>query len=320
MPTGSDPTSAVKPATVDSYKLVSRGDLALVVGLPVMGLVSWALPERFWRRFCLATASLSLRMLSSDPGSTARRIGRMLGGRTIACSGEDLIRSFSGWSAESTLQCLKDYRPGGWTPAIQLLGREHIEAALGRGRGAILWIGNFVFRDLIPKIALHRAGYSVSHLSHPRHGFSATHFAMRTLNHIRTFRADRYLGERVMISLDGPVGAMRVLHRRLRANGVVSITVGRRALQPATVAFMDGRITVATGALDLARATKAALLPVFPVRNEAGLLTVAVAPALDVSQTLSRRAAAEAALRQYAGLLETQVLKYPDQWEGWFNI
>ena len=320
MPTGSDPTSAVKPATVDSYKLVARGDLAIALGLPIMGVVSWALPERFWRRFCLATAPLSLRALSSDPGSTARKISQMLGGRPIACSPEDLIKDFAGASVEINLQCLRDYRPGGWNPAIQLSGREHVEAALGRGAGVILWIGNFVFRDLIPKIALHRAGYSVSHLSRPSHGYSTTRFAMRTLNHVRTFRADRYLGERVMMALDGPVGAMRVLRRRLRENGVVSITVGRRALQPATVAFMDGRITVATGALDLARATRAALLPVFPVRNEAGLLTVAIAPALDVPQTLSRRAAAAAALRQYAGLLETQVLKYPEQWEGWFAL
>ena len=259
-------------------------------------------------------------MLTSDPASTVRKVGEILGRRRVGRAPESIVKDVAGANIEATLQFLRDYRPGGWKPAIQLVGREHVEAALGRGSGAILWIGNFVFRDLIPKMAFHRAGYAVSHLSHPRHGFSATHFAMRTLNHIRTFRADRYLGERVMISLDGHVGAMRVLHRRLRANGVVSITVGRRALQPATVAFMDGRITVATGALDLARATKAALLPVFPVRNEAGLLTVAVAPALDVPQTLSRRAATEAALRQYAGLLETHVLKYPDQWEGWFAL
>ena len=259
-------------------------------------------------------------MLSSDPRSTARKIRQMLGGRPIACSLEDLIKYFAGANAESTLQCLRDYRPGGWKPAIQLVGREHVEAALGRGSGAILWIGYFAYRDLVPKMAFHRAGYAVSHLSHPRHGFSKTRFAMRTLNRIPANRGDRYLRERVMMSLDGPVGAMRVLHRRLRENGVVSITVGGVARQPVMVPFMDGQIRLATGAPDLACATRAALLPVFPVRNEAGLLTVEVAPPLEVPDTSTRRGSSEAVLRRYAELLETQVLKYPGQWKGWFRL
>ncbi len=192
--------------------------------------------------------------------------------------------------------------------------------SLGRGSGAILWIGYFAYRDLVPKMAFHRAGYAVSHLSHPRHGFSKTRFAMRTLNRIPANRGDRYLRERVMMSLDGPVGAMRVLHRRLRENGVVSITVGGVARQPVMVPFMDGQIRLATGAPDLACATRAALLPVFPVRNEAGLLTVEVAPPLEVPDTSTRRGSSEAVLRQYAELLETQVLKYPGQWKGWFRL
>ena len=320
MPTGSDQTRAVEPAKAESVKLIAPGDFAVAFGLPILAAVSWALPERFWRRFCAAVAPVSVRMLTSDPASTVRKVGEILGRRRVGRTPESIVKDVAGANIEATVQFLRDYRPGGWKPAMQLVGREHVEAALERGSGAILWIGNFAYRDLVPKMAFHRAGYAVSHLSHPRHGFSKTRFAMRTLNRIPANRGDRYLRERVLLSLQGPVGAMRALSRRLRENGVVSITVGGVARHPVMVPFMDGRIRMATGAPDLARATKAALLPVFPVRNEAGLLTVEVAPPLEVPDASTRSEATAAVLRQYAELLEAQVLKHPGQWMGWFSL
>ena len=75
------------------------------------------------------------------------------------------------------------------------------------------------------KIALHRAGYRIVHLSHPRHGFSSSSFGVRYLNPVHRRAEDRYLAERVVLSLASPVGAMRTLMQRLKSNGVVTVTV-----------------------------------------------------------------------------------------------
>ena len=313
-------TGAGERVKASPVNLVAPADVVIAFALPILTAISWALPEPWWRRIGAAVAPLSLRMLTADPASAVRRIGEVLRGQPVAASAETIVEELAGASFEATLQYLRDYRPGGWNPALRLSGREHVEAALGRGSGVILWLADFVFRDVPTKIAFHRAGYAVSHLSHPRHGLSETRLGMRILNRVPAVCGDRYLRERVMLSLDGAVAAMRTLQRRLRENGVVSITAGMRAQHPVAVPLLGREIPLAPGAPDLAHRTKAALLPVFPVRDSAGLITVTVHPPIEVPDNVPRRAASAAAARQFAALLEAQVLEHPGQWLSWFDF
>ena len=76
-----------------------------------------------------------------------------------------------------------------------LQGREHLDEALGRGKGCVLWVAHFVFAPNIAKLALHDAGYKVSHLSRLDHGFSSTRFGIKWLNPVRSRFEDRLLAE-----------------------------------------------------------------------------------------------------------------------------
>ncbi|MFQ5955374.1 MAG: hypothetical protein ACE5JZ_09960, partial [Kiloniellales bacterium] len=76
----------------------------------------------------------------------------------------------------------------------------------------------------------------------------------------------------------------------------------------------------ATGAADLAHATKAALLPVFPVREPEGHYRVVIEPPLVVRRDLPRREASDLALREYTARLAPYVLAYPGQWRGWLHL
>jgi hypothetical protein len=69
---------------------------------------------------------------------------------------------------------LRAWRPRGWSPKIEAVGREHVSAALDNGRGIIFCAGNFSFNDLVTKMAWRRLGFAVSHFSRPTHGFSET--------------------------------------------------------------------------------------------------------------------------------------------------
>ena len=167
---------------------------------------------------------------------------------------------------------------------------------------------------------LHRAGYAVSHLSHPRHGFSSTRFGMRCLNPVHTRAEDRYLRERVRLSPDAAGAALATLGDRLGGNGVVSISVRGDSRRPAMVLFLGGEIRIAVGAPVLAHKSAAALLPVFPLRTGEDGFTVFVEPALEIDPALDRRVAVADALGRYARLLERYVLDYPGQWLGWFHL
>ncbi len=307
------------PTAVGPAPLFSAKDAAICVGLPVLALISWLTPERAWRPIGRLFAPLAAGFVGGRRHNVAR-IRRLAAGRTLAVPPAMVAREAVAANVEENLQLLRTYRPGGWRPEIRLLGREHVDAGLARGHGVILWVGFFAYYSLITKIAFDRAGYRVSHLSHPRHGFSGTRFGIRVLNPIRNAVEDRHLEERVFLSLDGPVAAMRTLQRRLKANGAVSITAREMAQRPVAVPFMAGEIPLAGGAPDLAHLTEAALLPVFTVRQADGTFAVTVEPALEGAAGLDRREFTRRAIRRYAEILERYVLRYPGQWRGWHHL
>lgn len=300
--------------------LISGKDVLVMVGIAILTPVAWLVPETRWHRLTAGVAAaITGRGLAGTP-ALIRRLDRYFGAEPPAPAAT-VAASALGHYVDTTLQVLRGHRPGGWRPAVDLMGAEHLHAALERGRGAILWVSFFQYYGLISKIAVHRAGFAVSHLSHPRHGFSGSRFGMRVLNRIFTTIEDRHLRERVRLSIETPLPAMRTLARRLEANGVVSITAREAASQPAVVPFFASAIPVATGAPDLAHRTGAALLPLHTVLKPDGRYAVIIEPPLPPSdRSDDRRAFSEAAARLYARRLEAVVRRYPDQWRGWFHL
>ena len=170
-----------------------------------------------------------------------------------------------------------------------------------------------MFSDLLTKVALHGAGFEVSHLSRFAHGFSGTRFGERVLNPIRTSVERRYLAERLVMGRDGSVGALRGLARRLRANRVVSMSAIGWAHQLYRIPFLNGSVQMAGGAPALALQSGAALLPVLTGRDgESAWLTV-IEPPLVRHDDWARDDAIKRLLLQYAALLEYYVTRWPDQ-------
>ncbi len=174
--------------------------------------------------------------------------------------------------------------------------------------------------SLVTKMAFHEAEIKVSHLSHPRHGFSGSRFGMALLNRVQTRVEDRFLGARVMLGLDDSAQAMALLRQCLEGNGVVSITVRDSGRRPVEVPFGRGRIRLAVGAPNLAFKMGAALLPVFTVREPDGAFRVAVAPAIATAHGGERGPALARAAAAYARVLEGYVARYPGQWTGWSEL
>jgi lauroyl/myristoyl acyltransferase len=297
-----------------SCRRIAWTDLAILVALVGTLPVSWLMPPKVWRFLARAIALLADN-LDLLPGGNVRRIESLLGDKVPGHTAREIrIENFAGF-IETNLQVLRDYRPGGWNPAIEIVGREHIDQGLHEERGVILWMGLFTPFSLAAKVALHQAGYAVHHLSHPKHGYSNTHFARRFLNPIRTNIEKRYLEERVLLSEDGSLAALRLLQKRLENNCVVSITVSSLAQDPLTTPFLADKLPVAGGAPTLAMLTGAALLPVFPIQTGENRFAITIGPKINVPARTS--AAVQAAVDEYAPQLERYVINYPGQWRGW---
>ncbi len=301
-------------------KILSAQDATVLLSIPILSTIAWSVPERNWLQLCRRLGRFAIPALTDDPDSLLQRMRQTLGENAIVLSPETILSELAAEQILARLQLLKDYRPGGWKPVIHLVGREYIEAALQNGHGVILWVGYFVGSELVTKIALHQAGFAVHHLSRASHGFSSTRFGLRYLNRIQTAIEERYLAKRIVLSADNPTQAMLSLAYQLRQSQIVSITAHRNSKTPTQVKFLDGYMYLAPGAPLLAHQTKAALLPVLPLRDENGNLTVIVEAPLQVSSDRSDRKVMERTAQQYATVLEPYVLKFPGQWLGWLHL
>jgi KDO2-lipid IV(A) lauroyltransferase len=200
---------------------------------------------------------------------------------------------------------------------LEVVGAEHVSAALAKGRGILFWAGNFSFNDLVTKMAWHRLGLAVSHFSRPIHGFSTTKFGVRYLNAVRRGIEDRYLGERLMAEVQETRVATQRMGECLAANGVVSFTVGNRGHRTETANFLGGHITLATGPLALARRTGATVLPVYTLRLAPKSFEITIGAPLRVPEDAGGKPDYAAAVQAYADSLAVFVLRDPGQWRGW---
>jgi lauroyl/myristoyl acyltransferase len=303
-------TARPGPAAVPA---IDRKDLGLLGLLPVLAAIAWMLPERAWPQLANQLAGLRLQLRGQRAADEIVRIEAIVGDRlpgfsAAACWRAHLANNYLAW-----LQLLRCHRDRGWHPMLRLEGQARLDAALAAGKGGILWVLPLAFSDLITKLALHEAGYAVSHLSRDTHGFSTSRFGRRLINPIQTSVERRYLAERLVMSDDNTVGPLRELAQRLKSNRLISITLTPGGQRLRSMPFLDGHLPVAIGALALSWQTGAPVLPVFTLREAQGSFVTTVEEPLPLDRGRSRDLAMDGALDACAERLEAAVLKSLDQ-------
>ena len=292
-------------------------DLAAIVSMILLLPPAWLLPERLWAPLCRARSGLSALMTGRAVRGTAKTVRRALGDVDVARS-EAIMRDLKAAVHEMRLQDLRGWRPGGWQPQIAVEGEEHLKAALERGKGAILWLAPFVFNSGPTKIALHRKGYRVSHLSSPKHGVSETRFGVKYLNRIRCIPEDRYLVDRIVFDSAAPTTAMRRMVRALKAGEVVSIVASStEGYEMIKGSIFGGRLPVAVGAPRLAGLTGAPLLPAFTLRDPAAGWRIVIEPPIALASDKSSDERTIAAVAEFLRRSEPWVRRFPEQWRAW---
>jgi lauroyl/myristoyl acyltransferase len=292
-------------------------DVVDILRILILTVVAWTVPERHWASFARAAASLHARILARRLRVRRQHCEQLFGDRLGPAALDRLIKDNLAHGYTARLQGLREYWPAAWRPAIEVVGANHIENALARGHGVVLWVTPFAYSHLMTKRGLHAAGVQVTHLSRPGHGFSRSPFAKRFLNPIWTHIEDRHLMERVRISAPNDTrSALAILRERLRMNRVVSITVGSFARKTVEAAFFSGTLRLATGPLHLARTMDAVLLPVFSVRLDTGQIVVNVEGPLLGQREGQDDEPYESVIRRYVKRLESYVLRFPSQSYG----
>ena len=207
--------------------------------------------------------------------------------------------------------CAVGLRPR--VPATEIVGAEHLDAALGDGRGAILW--RMSFTNATPlNAALSGRGHRIAHLSMHGHGATGrSRFSRCVCSPLHTIDEARFLGRRVEMRGDRITGYFDALKGTLADNGVVSVVGdikrGRvREAAPIGEMFMH----VPSGAPSLAFSTGAALLPCTAVRVAPFSYRIVIFE--DVAapvRELSKRAFREAVIERYVKIRKGLMREYP---------
>lgn len=295
-------------------RAIRARDALLAATLPLLTLVAWCCPDRL----CLWLSGAAPRLLywlrPARYEDLLRIFADYLPGNASPGKRVDQVIEAAALHHLERLQLLRYHRPGSWRPRIEVVGKAHLEHALVRGKGAILWIAFATFSDMISKVALREQGYGVWHLSRHTHGhFSSTRFGLRYLNPIRTSLECRYLAGRVVIDPAEPKAALARLEKLLCDNQVVSVTLGAEARRVTLAPFGPGQMPLAGGAPSLAIKSGAALLPVFTQRRADGSFLVTIEPPLDIAKGLNQKEQIAHLIASEAALLYRYFERLPTQ-------
>lgn len=249
--------------------------------------------------------------------SVARRMSERLGVHLESRNPGDLADDWLRFYMEDAWGRARDLHRRGSALRTSVTGREHIEAALAAGRGAILWVMPFCGSRVF-KAALWRDAIRVVHLSRANHGAgSKSWLALRVWSPLYRRSEGRYLADTIVMPVEGfprVLGGLKAVLRRDGCLSMNSVGPGRREV---TVELLSRQIRLATGAPTLAHLTGAALLPAYAMRVGRLAYEAVIEPPLLTDATAPRGDYVARAAQEFAGRVERQFIRRPQDWSAW---
>jgi lauroyl/myristoyl acyltransferase len=292
---------------------ISLDDIGTILGIPLLVLVTTIVPERLWQPLCYGFA-----WTFNGFASNARKRRILARLKTSPRPKSKDVYRVASMRFEQRLQTIREWSIG-WKPDLRLEGREHLEAALQSGQGAVLWIARFSFASLAEKIAFAENGFEVHHVTRPQHGFSDTAFGMKYLNPIRNGAEYRHAAGRIVINADRPADSMNTARKLLKANKFVSIASGTTEGQVLVFTrFAGKRLRFSAGPARLAKLAGCPLLPVFVVRDgKSRTIRVVVDRPIDLDRGGNKDKMLELAAQEFADRHQPFIKSHPHQWRDW---
>jgi len=242
----------------------------------------------------------------------AKNLATLLGSDTSARQLRKIGRRFIAnavWRAADDLLLL---RANAKVRCQSFLGREHIESALSEGKGVLLisfhWYANRSSNRYLASI-----GYPVMSVRNrePRDKFMG-HLGQRYLKPKYLSLLHAMIRDEVFIQ--DPECSLKIL-QRLRSGGIVDINIDALfAKQKMVLPFLGQLWSFPAGPMHLARTSGCAVLPKFAA-GRAQSLTIEIGHPLEIEPGLPKEVYCETYMSAAIKVIESYLLKHPDQWE-----
>jgi lauroyl/myristoyl acyltransferase len=230
------------------------------------------------------------------------------------------------WMELFTLVCgplaRQDYLP------CEFRGLDFLRTSLAAGHGVILWESNGLAARWMPKRFLLEHGFPVHqiHGCHDMGGLYSTDPGRTMMRRrlIRPFisRCEAYfVAGTSVLPADGSVAIFRELHRRLAQNEILCVAGdGLTGQKRVCVPYLGQSMRLPTGMVSLAKATGAALHPVFCVPAQGGGYVLTVGESIAAGRGGDREDTAREAVLSFARSLDQSVRRSPGQYRNWHQV
>lgn len=207
----------------------------------------------------------------------------------------------------------------------QIVGTEHLQAALAQGRGAILWESSSYGKRVVSKHLLHANGFDVTQIHARLHagGLGAGQRGMsrlmeRVILPYFDKRAHRIVRDIVYLDEDAGLGFTRTLARQLAQNAILCVAIeGRVGHKQITLPFLGKPYPFATGMVSLAKLGDAPLLPLYCTPGRNGTYRLDIGPPVSVPHDADRENYLRAVLAHQVCELDTRIRRHPEWYWSW---
>lgn len=286
----------------------------LAVYYPGQALVQ-RVPRPLLARLALIGGDVVRRIAKSDDRIAREELRRLFGAEPLPQAEDDILREAWRQTMFNELEVLRypALTPETVGSVCVIEGREHLDAALAQGRGAVVLIGHFGANQMIMP-ALGHAGYAMNQLSAPPPVWAEILRETRTTPLWEKVLERRWvLEQRLPVRHINVFRFLRPAFECLERNEVLGLAFdGGGGKRWARVKFMARTANISTQPIQLARRSGAAILPTVVVREPGERRhRIIIHPALPLVRNKDRVEEARVNLQAFTDIFAGWVARHP---------
>jgi KDO2-lipid IV(A) lauroyltransferase len=279
------------------------------LGLTACSLIIRIMPGRYLYGFARNIASLGYLIAGKQRKIALESLTIAFGRERPPEEIEQIARDCFTFMAKSGVELLFMMdRPKLLKSHVEIIGKENLDKALSKGKGAILVSAHFGnFPLMLARLAL--AGYKTAGIIRP----------MRDSRAEKMFMAKRTRFNIKTIYSQPRDACVNNTIEALRNNESVFIPLDQNfGTGGVFVDFFGRKAATATGPIILAQRTKAAILPCFIIRQKDDRHKIIFEPALNLEKGKDAKETVILNTQKITNIIESYIRKYPAEW-GWIH-